>query len=1456
MNRLQYAKLNNPLLSQSTDEELLNFYHRQNYSDMDFDSYKIKMLETIPASEYNKFVFQSIKPREELEKTDGFDDGYAELYKNYSQEQIDQWKSKGTVGIFEDYNILNSLDCLPMAGDFKETYQNNKLLNLKEKVQNKAATPEEEAYFNESMDKIAELSVRGNSIGKNIVSGVCGSVRMMGNMVLGIQTYGASYIPNIMSNYSSRKLNDNIMVTDRGQVFFTEYNKAPITTILKAVGDVGVTFVVEMYGGELINKLGGDYINNFVKKATGLALPVALQKFGFNGLIGELGEERLEDAARFVFKLDDKKYSWNNFIDSVIPNGEEFLTEIGVISVLGAGGTTVSKISEKLYNKLKSRDIDENDIASIIANTSENDKLKMLRQIENIETKQETEAYNEAIDNFKKEIVEAGLSEQYAEDSVKLFEAQYSRYLVGEGRKRIDVFNELKPNLKKVDRTKINEGSEDSVEKFYQDNPEVESKIDKLIKVAKNNKNINETITLGKVNDSLASTLKENGLDVSGYEHEIDAESLRHINNRHGENNEKQKDQLPISDNDIKNIPYIIENYDYIEINKRNNKNGLRYIKTMNDGTTYYVEEVRDKNKKLVAKTMYKKIGVVDMYKPTNATSEATPIKIIGNPNAKVKQNQITANSQLSTINSKNQPLAQIDFSNPNEAIISLFENFNPSSPIHEFGHYFRRLTESMAKKGSKLAQKDLESMNSWLTKAVKKTKTMNDGDYETAKSEYFARSVEAYLRRGIAPTREMRGVFERFREWLGNVYKTIRELNVKLTHEVIEFFDGYFTADTESDSDYDFETEKLQREIEYDKEEIYNQDPNITAEEVEKILEEKYGERLKELENVITEKDYEEAYSIKRNTKETNLDNKKTRFLKPIMVNSNVIRELGGNKMEARLRRLELEKRQTASKYLDRFKPFVEKYKQMDEKDRVALDLAMFNGDTKKINELLDKYHMQAEYQEKQRIQQELKEFAQENGIAIGEIDYEYNPRRVKNYDRFIDYLDTKNENVNLIRKEVEKLNQKTELTPEEKERKISEILNGYINKLSTGSVANAKKRNINILKPEYLKFYYNSADATSLYIRDIIERSYNNELFGKGDNLDEQISTMVNLEEKLTANDKKDLLQAIKNVAKPDTTNGVITRLNSIASVLALNKITTALRQGAEISTSIIYNGLFSTLKSLGNDIKISQSELKLASSQAAELMTENTNFQKINDVVTNIALKPFGLMNRAIDIVSQKSFFENMKNISKEELAMDLMLFFNSEQRVENVLNDIETNRETDDLNLYIGYKISQVRPFLQGDKPFLASGTTGNLFYSLKSYFVKQMSLFVFDIIPQLNTLKGWGMLARYIAINSIVNGLINIGIDRVVGILTGDDEEEDYLPYFIYGAMPFGVITDYSLQKFMRGDIIEGLGLVPAAASVFEQYARAIIGDVKEGEVKRTLKVVPFGGDILYKKKKN
>ena len=72
-----------------------------------------------------------------------------------------------------------------------------------------------------------------------------------------------------------------------------------------------------------------------------------------------------------------------------------------------------------------------------------------------------------------------------------------------------------------------------------------EDKISKFISAVLRNPQEKLVLTLGKVSEAEAKAIKEaTGFDVEGFNHVWLDEDVRHIQNNHGEGNEKQKNDL------------------------------------------------------------------------------------------------------------------------------------------------------------------------------------------------------------------------------------------------------------------------------------------------------------------------------------------------------------------------------------------------------------------------------------------------------------------------------------------------------------------------------------------------------------------------------------------------------------------------------------------------------------------------------------------------------------------------------------------------------------------------------------------------------------------------------------------------------------------------------------------------------------------------------------------------
>lgn len=127
------------------------------------------------------------------------------------------------------------------------------------------------------------------------------------------------------------------------------------------------------------------------------------------------------------------------------------------------------------------------------------------------------------------------------------------------------------------------------------------------------------------------------------------------------------------------------------------------------------------------------------------------------------------------------------------KATIQLFEGMDLSTFQHEMAHFNLELFKSMAEADGATDQLKAEYAKIEAYLGAKAGAKLTEAQHET-----FARSVEAYLYEGVAPTESLRPAFARVSAWMRAVYSSLKSLNVNLTPEVREVFDRLLAADEE----------------------------------------------------------------------------------------------------------------------------------------------------------------------------------------------------------------------------------------------------------------------------------------------------------------------------------------------------------------------------------------------------------------------------------------------------------------------------------------------------------------------------------------------------------------------------------------------------------------------------------------------------------------------------------
>lgn len=120
---------------------------------------------------------------------------------------------------------------------------------------------------------------------------------------------------------------------------------------------------------------------------------------------------------------------------------------------------------------------------------------------------------------------------------------------------------------------------------------------------------------------------------------------------------------------------------------------------------------------------------------------------------------------------------------------IDLFKSADLSTFLHESGHFYLEVLDQLGQEFPDLAG-DRATIREWLN--------IGDGPLTREAHETFARGFEAYLREGRAPTSALRTAFAKFRAWLVELYKSVKNLHVEVSPEMTRVFDRLVATDDE----------------------------------------------------------------------------------------------------------------------------------------------------------------------------------------------------------------------------------------------------------------------------------------------------------------------------------------------------------------------------------------------------------------------------------------------------------------------------------------------------------------------------------------------------------------------------------------------------------------------------------------------------------------------------------
>ena len=203
------------------------------------------------------------------------------------------------------------------------------------------------------------------------------------NATLNPRTYAftATRLPQqVRARMGDILLSDTVAVSPEGQAILKESEEKPAIAFMKALALTNIETASELSGAMLVrptlNGIGQlskvitapiaklfpkGFADKFVKLAeqtTKMPFASAVRNFGWDGMLEEMGEERVGDLLQFAFNLDGEDgYSFEQLLDALFPPPEQLLQEALAFGATGLamhgmqkGLKSIPKVGEK-YTK-------------------------------------------------------------------------------------------------------------------------------------------------------------------------------------------------------------------------------------------------------------------------------------------------------------------------------------------------------------------------------------------------------------------------------------------------------------------------------------------------------------------------------------------------------------------------------------------------------------------------------------------------------------------------------------------------------------------------------------------------------------------------------------------------------------------------------------------------------------------------------------------------------------------------------------------------------------------------------------------------------------------------------------------------------------------------------------------------------------------------------------------------
>lgn len=507
-----------------------------------------------------------------------------------------------------------------------------------------------------------------------------------------------------------------------------------------------------------------------------------------------------------------------------------------------------------------------------------------------------------------------------------------------------------------------------------------------------------------------------------------------------------------------------------------------------------------------------------------------------------------------------------------------------------------------------------------------------------------------------------------------------------------------------------------------------------------------------------------------------------------------------------------------------------------------------------------------------------------EEAGIDVKYLD-DFFPRSVKDREGLMMAIGSKTKSyisqaLEAERVRLAKLKSKDdyELTTTQKDDIINKVLMGY-RPTPKGLKRLTSSRKIPYLEENLQRFYHSAPESLQMYVNKSIREIEKRRFFGKNgmkregsEDLDYRNSAgslIRELTEDMPQKQVDELTDLINARFEGEDLkmNEALAWGRDLQYMSLLGQLDSAAVQLGDLGSAAYFNGLKNTFAALIGKNKLTAEELGIIDNVAAE-MNNSGGLSRVLD-------KALGISGfKAIDRLGKNTLI-NSSLIKYRKMAATPEGRRKLEEQWGNVFGgdisrltqELQSGKITDKVKTLVWNDLTDVQPVTLTEMPeAYLNNPNGRIFYSLKTYMIKQLDLIRNRSLAKMKSkdnktrLEGLTDLARYAGI--VGGGNASVATVRDYYLTGGDERSLNYSDKFIETLMATVFLNKYNVDKYLSegkiGDMVVSSLTPPfigTAQSTLIGAGEAVStlwsGDADIDDINKALKNVPVVGKLYY-----